>query len=66
MSTMNIKNLSISLEALSRIPDSANLSYDIRNLLEQEIKYEEDRLDKLKEVTTLLPTKPNIDDEIPF
>lgn len=36
--TARIKNLSIALEALSRIPNSTDLSYDIEKLLKAEIE----------------------------
>ena len=67
MSTLAIKNLSISLEALSRVQNSASLAYDIEKLLEKEIKLEQENHEKIEASQRIpaVPKAPNYDD-IPF
>ena len=69
MSTLQIKNLAIALEALSRIQGSSALSYDIEKLLEKEIKLEQENHDKRAEFNqTIQPPEPKAStyDDIPF
>ncbi len=66
--TLRIKNLSIALEALSRIPGSTLFSYDIGKLLEEEIRQYKEKKEKETQWPRQrpAPTAPNLDDEIPF
>jgi len=71
MSTLQIKNLAIALEALSRVQGSSSLSYDIEKLLEKEIKLEQENHEKREEFNqTIQPPAPksptNKYDDIPF
>ena len=61
---MDIKNLSIALEALSRVQMSYTLSSDIEELLKTAIKKQRE-LDQ-EPVMTQPAIKPNLDDDIPF
>lgn len=62
----NIKNLSIALEALSRIPDSIAFASKIRNLLATELDmYTKEQINRRTETQTeRYGTRE--DDEIPF
>jgi len=63
--TLRIKNLSIALEALSRIPDSGQFTYDIEKLLKVEIKVLQEENQKATEAVR--PAKSTTDkDDIPF
>jgi len=67
--THRIKNLSIALEALSRVPGSLMLSNNIQKLLEMEIFIY--HKEKEKEIQwpwhgRPAPTTPNPEDECPF
>jgi hypothetical protein len=63
---MDIKNLSIAIEALSRVQMSYSLSSDIEELLKSAIKKQRE-LDQEPATPSSTPTKPtNPDDDIPF
>lgn len=67
MSTLAIKNLSFSLEALSRIQGSYTLAYDVEELLKAEIKLEKEKHEQIKasQETPAVSKSTNYDD-IPF
>ena len=68
MSTLQIKNLAIALEALSRVQGSRAFSYDIEKLLQKEIRLEEENHEKRAELnqTTQLQQPTHTHDDIPF
>jgi len=68
MSTLQIKNLAIALEALSRVQGSSAFSYDIEKLLQKEIRLEEENHEKRAELNqTTQPQQPtHTHDDIPF
>lgn len=69
MSTINIKNLAIALEGLSRIPNSYAFSFDIEDLLRKEIALEKERhedIKRSKDKTEYQSSAPNSTDDIPF
>jgi hypothetical protein len=70
LTTTDIKNLSIALEALSRIPRVEDLSLRIQSLLDQAIAKTEEREEekRIKTPPHALYPKPAtpIDDDIPF
>jgi hypothetical protein len=55
-----IKNLSIALEALSRIPDSVSLSLRVHDLLDKALFEDENPTPSTE------PVKNHLDNEIPF
>lgn len=59
MRSADIKNLCVALEALSRFPNTEQLSDRIRDLLDDTLKEEEQR-------TLTPPPTPPSEDEIPF
>lgn len=61
--TARIKNLSIALEALSRIPKSESLSEDIEKLLWKEIKEAHEEKEPPHRAR---PAATTSDDDIPF
>lgn len=64
MSSLTIKNLSIALEALSRIPESKELSERVRDLLSDEIREEETQT-HTRTMNRINKSKTP-DEEIPF
>jgi hypothetical protein len=69
MSTLQIKNLAIALEALSRVQGSSAFSYDIEKLLQKEIRLEEENhedIKRSKNKTKYQSSAPNSTDDIPF
>ena len=68
MSTLQIKNLAIALEALSRVQGSSAFSYDIEKLLQKEIRLEEENHEKRAELNqTTQPQQPtHTHDDLPF
>jgi hypothetical protein len=68
MPTLQIKNLAIALEALSRVQGSSAFSYDIEKLLQKEIRLEEENHAKRAELNqTTQPQQPTYThDDIPF
>ena len=71
MSTLNIKNLSFAMEALSRIPDVKEQFDRVKDLLRDEIIQEEERNSKYYQAkSAMIPPKPPAvmdgDDDIPF
>lgn len=64
MRSADIKNLCIALEALSRFPNTELLSDRVRDLLDDTLKEEEQRITENKQHK---PTRTSLDDdEIPF
>jgi hypothetical protein len=66
--SLRIKNLSISLEALSRINGygASGLYVDIETLLGKEIKALKEEQEQPLTAPPARPTIPNPDDDIPF
>lgn len=64
--TLRIKNLSIALEALSRIPRVGECSTAIEVLLQEEIRKFREEQEKENQWPQRGPTKSTLDDEIPF
>lgn len=63
--TARIKNLSIALEALSRIPKSESLSEDIEKLLWKEINEAQEEKEQTRYIRKS-PIIPTSDDDIHF
>lgn len=64
--TLRIKNLSIALEAVSRIVGCTTAHLHIENLLQEEIRKFREEQEKENQWPQRGPTKSTTDDDIPF